>query len=294
MPGDGGVSSRTADAKMTGFRRVWGIPPRRMAATAKAFLLGFLVAVPVCGDTKEPRDAILRITNGEWPPFTSRAFVHGGVLSRIVADAFAQEGIEVRYGYFPWKRAYAYARDGIWDGSVGWAPTPAHLRDLRMSDPVIHVDKALYHLKGVSFDWKTIDDLRRWRIGGTAGYSYGPEWDKAVLEGRLKVEEVALDEQNIDKLVTGRVDAVAMEVDVAEYLIRTRLSKADADRIVRHPSLLVSTPVCLSLSRKLRDAPALIERFNRGLAKLKASGRYSGYLAESRKGGYLPVEPGGD
>ena len=81
---------------------------------------------------------------------------------------------------------------------------------------------------------------------------------------------------------------------MAEYLIRTRLSKADADRIVRHPSLLVSTPVCLSLSRKLRDAPALIERFNRGLAKLKASGRYSGYLAESRKGGYLPVEPGGD
>lgn len=277
---------------MNGFRRAWRVPPRRVAATAKAFLLGFLVAVPVCGDMKDSGGAILRITNGEWPPFTSRTFVHGGVLSRIVADAFALEGVEVRYGYFPWKRAYAYARDGIWDGSVGWAPTPSHLRDLEMSDPVIQVDKALYHLRSVPFDWKSIDDLRRWRIAGTAGYSYGPEWDQAVQEGRLKVEEVALDEQNIDKLVSGRVDAVAMEVDVAEYLIRTRLSKADAARVVRHPRLLVSTPVCLSLSKKLRDAPMMVEKFNRGLAKLKASGMYSRYLAESRKGTYLPAEPG--
>lgn len=292
MSGGGIAPSRTADAGMSGFRGVWGVPPRRLAATAKAFLLGFLVAVPVRGDTKESAGTILRITNGEWPPFTSRTFVHGGVLSRIVADAFALEGIDVRYGYFPWKRAYAYARDGIWDGSVGWAPTPSHLRDLEMSDPVIQVDKALYHLKSVPFDWKTIDDLRRWRVAGTAGYSYGAEWDKAVQEGRLKVEEVALDEQNIEKLVSGGVDAVAMEIDVAEYLIRTRLSKADAERVVRHPALLMSTPVCLSLSRKLRDAPALIERFNRGLAKLKASGKYNRYLAESRKGTYLPAEPG--
>lgn len=278
---------------MIGTRRVWCPPPVRVAAIAKAFLLGFLFAVPVSGDTKGAGNTVLRITNGEWPPFTSKSFVHGGVLSRIVAEAFALEGIDVRYGYFPWKRAYVYARDGIWDGSVGWAPTPAHLRDLQMSEPLVHVDKALFHLKSVPFDWKTIDDLRKWRIAGTAGYSYGAEWDQAVLDGRLEVEEVALDEQNIDKLVSGQVDAVAMEVDVAEYLIRTRLSKADADRVARHPMLLMSTPVCLSLSKKLRDAPAMIERFNRGLAKLKANGKYARYLVESRKGAYLPSDPGG-
>lgn len=63
-----------------------------------------------------------------------------------------------------------------------------------MSEPVIVVEKALFHLKSTPFDWKTIDDLNHWRVGGTAGYAYGVEWDQAVKEGRLKVSEVRLDE----------------------------------------------------------------------------------------------------
>ena len=226
----------------------------------------------------------VRIANGEWPPFTSEKLAHKGPLSRIVTEAFAQEGIQVEYGYFPWKRAYDYAKTAKWDGSVGWAPTPKHQQDFHMSTPVIMVDKGLFHLKNTPFDWVRIDDLKRWRVGAAAGYSYGDEWDKAVKDGRLAVEEVTVDEQNIRKLLLNRIDVIAMEVDVANHLIKTRLSPEEAAMIQQHPRLIMQTPICLALSRQSERSPDLLVRFNRGLQRLKASGAYDRYLQELRSG----------
>lgn len=226
---------------------------------------------------------VVRLTNGEWPPFTSERLEHGGVLSRIVAESFALEGITVEYGYFPWKRAYQFAMTGEWDGSVGWALTPDHLRDFLMSEPVIFVDKALFHMKSTPLNWSKIEDLSQWRIAATAGYSYGQEWDEAVKNGRLKIETVTNDEQNIKRLLAGRIDAFAMEVDVANYLIDTTLTPDEARQLTYCPKLLAHSPICLALSRKLEKAPVLLKRFNDGLSKLKAAGLYDQYLTKSER-----------
>ena len=226
---------------------------------------------------------VVRISNGEWPPFTSADLPHGGILSRIVTQSFALEGITVHYAYMPWQRAYQETKQGKWDGSVGWAPTPEHSRDFYMSEPVLQIDKALFHLDSVPFDWKTIDDLRRWRLGAAAGYSYGADWDRAARNGQLNIEEVATDVANLRKLLRGRVDAVAMEVEVAEYLMHTRLTPEEAAQIRQHPRLLSRTPICLALSRALgENGPQLIARFNHGLNRLKESGSYDAYLTEPR------------
>ncbi len=230
----------------------------------------------------------VRITNGEWPPFTSEQLPNGGLLSRIVVEAFALEGVTVEYGYFPWKRSYELAKSGRWDGSVGWAPSAEHLRDFLMSEPVIFVGKGLYHLKGTAFDWKAIADLHRWRVGGTAGYSYGGEWDRAAKTGRLKVDEVTTDEQSIRKLLLRRIDVVAMDVDVAEYLIQTLLTPEEAASIVRHPRLLTQAPICLALSRQSTRSAGLLPLFNRGLQRLKESGKYNQYIGQADRGGRAP------
>ncbi len=252
---------------------------RTLTNTLTGILLALVSLFPGCvlGES-------VRITNGEWPPFTSERLPDNGPLSRIVSEAFALEGVTVEYGYFPWKRSYDYARSGKWDGSVGWAPTPKHQQDFLMSKPVLTVDKGLFHLKNLPFDWKTIDDLKGWKVGSTAGYSYGDEWDKAVGDGRLKVEEVTVDEQNIRKLLLRRVDVVAMEVDVANHLLRTILTPEEAASIVQHPRLLMQTPICLALSRKSERSAALIARFNRGLQRLTESGAHARYIQELHAG----------
>lgn len=246
-------------------------------------LIGLLLALlSLCASVANAES--VRITNGEWPPFTSDQLPYKGPLSRIVAEAFALEGITVEYGYFPWKRAYEYAKTGKWDGSVGWAPTPKHLQDFHMSNPVIMVDKGLFHLKGIPFDWKSVGDLKGWKVGGTAGYSYGDEWDDAVREGRLKVDEVTADEQNIRKLLLRRVDVIAMEVDVANHLMRTLLSPEEAAMIAQHPRLIMQTPICLALSRQSARSAELLTRFNRGLQRLTESGAYERYIQELHAG----------
>jgi len=227
----------------------------------------------------------VRLTNGEWPPFTSsRKTGNNDILSLIVAEAFALEGVTVEYGYFPWKRAYDYAKSGKWDGSVGWAPTPEHRADFHMSQPVLTVDKGLFYLNSTPFDWKSIDDLRSWRLGAAAGYSYGESWDQAVKQGRLKVAEVSLDEQNIKKLIRGRVDVIAMEAAVASYLMPRILTAEESATVVCHPRLITRTPISLALTRQSDKSPQLLERFDRGLKKLIESGRYAKYMATLETG----------
>ena len=151
-----------------------------------------------------------------------------------------------------------------------------------MSKPVISVNKALFHLKNTPFDWKSIDDLGKWRLGATAGYSYGDEWDQAVKFARINVEEVTADEQNIRKLLLKRIDAFVMEVDVANYLIRKLLTPEEAALITSHPKLVVETSICLALPRQLEMSPSLLIRFNHGLQRLKDSGKYNVYLRDIR------------
>jgi len=47
----------------------------------------------------------IRIATGEYEPFLSENLKHNGVGLRIIREAFALEGGEVEYGWYPWKRA---------------------------------------------------------------------------------------------------------------------------------------------------------------------------------------------
>jgi polar amino acid transport system substrate-binding protein len=231
----------------------------------------------------------VRLTNGEWPPFQSEnGLKYHGVLSRIVTEAFASEGISVEYGFFPWKRAINYAREAKWDGSFAWAyERPDFKPDFYFSNPIVTVPKAIFHLKSKPLEWKTVDDLKGLRIGVTAGFTYGEAFDRAVKEGKITVEEVALDEQNIRKLLAGRFDAFAMEIDVAMYLMQTSLLPKEADLITYHPNLLMEARMSVIFPKTSEKSPHLVETLNRGLQKLKDSGKLDQYLMESRQGKYI-------
>lgn len=246
----------------------------------RSHLLALIASLPLLFAGHPAGAETLRITNGEWPPFTSQNLHHGGPLSHIVSEAFGLSGITVEYGYFPWKRAYEYARSGAWDGSVGWARNEAHLKDFVMSRPMIHVDKVLFYRKSEPIGWLRVEDLKRWRLGATAGYSYGEEWDEAVRNGVIRVETVTSDEQNLRKLAEKRLDAVAMDLDVGLFLLRTLLSPHHAEQITYHPRSLSRTSISLALTRKNPDSEAVMERFNRGLTALKASGKFDDFLSE--------------
>lgn len=60
----------------------------------------------------------VRLTNGEWPPYLGETLPYHGVASRIVAEAFALQGIEVQWEFHPWARSLKMAKQGVRDGSA--------------------------------------------------------------------------------------------------------------------------------------------------------------------------------
>lgn len=78
--------------------------------TAKMIL--FAVVMDMVSGTASGGGETVILSTNEWPPFLSESMKHNGVAAHIVREAFAAEGITVRYVFLPWKRAYHEALSG--------------------------------------------------------------------------------------------------------------------------------------------------------------------------------------
>ena len=64
--------------------------------TMKKFLIGIWIVIFFLNiATHSFAEETIRIAIGEWPPYTSKELKHYGVVSRIVAETFALEGVKV-------------------------------------------------------------------------------------------------------------------------------------------------------------------------------------------------------
>ncbi|MCP4104420.1 MAG: amino acid ABC transporter substrate-binding protein [Desulfobacteraceae bacterium] len=228
----------------------------------------------------------IRITTGEWIPYSSSDIKHNGVLCRITTEAFALEGIKVQWGFFPWGRASELAKKGLWDGSIFWYHTPERAKHFIYSDQIGSQSNVFFHLKTYKFDWKTIDDLKGIKIGSTIGYSYGKAFDDADKKGELNNERVPSDEMNFRKLFAGRIQVFPMQMDIAYDLLNRKFA-SEVQLVTYHPKLLNDLPVYLILSKnKTEQSNRIVKLFNKGLKQIKESGKYDKYFEEVTNGYY--------
>jgi len=229
----------------------------------------------------------VRLTNGEWPPFLSENLKYGGVISRIVKEAFAHEGVVVEYEYYPWKRAYDLALHGDRDGTVIWYYTEERAEHFFYSDSVYISKNVFFYLKEYSFDWNVLVDLKRMSIGAVSGYSNGKNIDAAEKAGILILEKVPLEQNNIQKLLAKRIELFTSDLDVGYNILNRHFKSGEIQQITHHPKPHSVQSMHLLLPKKSKRSQILLKQFNKGLEKLKASGRYDLYFTEFRKGKYL-------
>lgn len=224
----------------------------------------------------------VRITNGEWPPYLSKDLKGYGIASRIVTEAFALEGIKVEYGFFPWKRAFYLAEKGEWDGAAVWLRSPERERDFYLSDPIVKSSYVFFHLKSFGFNWKNIDDLRGLKIGATIGYDYGEKFEKAEKDGIINVVRVPSDEQNLMKLLHGRIDIFPLDMEVGYTMLYKMYKPETISMITNHSLPLRADPLHLLLTKKNGKNAKLMELFNKGLKKLGEKGEIDKFFEEAR------------
>ncbi|WLQ13632.1 transporter substrate-binding domain-containing protein [Hahella aquimaris] len=240
-----------------------------------------IVSVVLCLITSFAQAEKITLANGEWAPYLSENLKHHGFMSRIVKDAFAEEGIEVDYVFLPWKRGYEDAKEGKFEGTLIWGYNDERAKDFYFSDTVATLGTSLFYNKDNPIDWSAPEDLAKYKVGGIIGYAYGIE--ELENQGAVKIDRIGNEEGNYKKLAAGRLDIVLEDTEVGIESI-TRFGFAD--KLIPHPKTLEPRKYSVLISKKTPNAQHLLDAFNRGLKKVIEDGRYDKYLQESRKGEY--------
>jgi polar amino acid transport system substrate-binding protein len=229
----------------------------------------------------------IRITNGEWEPFLSNYSYKYGLDSHIVTEAFKLEGVDVKWGFFPWQRANENAKNGErWDASCCWWPDDDTKKDFLMSDAITETSFVFYHLKSYKFHWNSLPDLKEIKIGGTKKYHYGNEFMNAIKEKKLTIEYASKDEFNYKKLLAGRIQIFPNDPAVGNAQIRNYLSPDEANQLTYSQKKFGKSTLHLIMSKDHKRNEYFLDKFNAGLKKLKKSGRYQQMLKNLDEGKY--------
>jgi len=231
---------------------------------------------------------VIKVASGEWIPLTGKNIKHQGFCSHVVSEAFKLVGYQTKYSYSPWKRALTRARNTDVDVSLCWTKTSEREKDFIYSNAIMTQKKVFFHRKDLDFKWSTIDDLKKYKIGVTAGYSYGKDVDKAIKNNSLSTQVVTADKQNFKKLLLERVDLVPIEMIVGYTLINEIFPPIQRQYFTNNNKAISKENYYLIISKKLpkKRQEKILKDFNKGIKILRDSGRYQQMLESIYKGYY--------
>lgn len=246
------------------------------------------VLILICFGTTAKAETVT-LTTGEWPPFMSEEFKHGGMGTRIATEAFARAGIAVKYEYLPWKRAYDVARHGEVTGSLAWRKTPAREELFHFSEPLFSEKTVFFHKKSLDFDWKTLKDIGRHVVGLTLGYATTDQILPVVEMYGGRADIAPSDESNFQKLVNGRIQVFPCSEEVGYYLLKSKFPPGATDMITNHPKVFIQSPLYLVIGKSIPGGRQIMDRFDKGIIEMREEGLLEKYRQDSIAGKYLPA-----
>lgn len=237
----------------------------------KVYIIVVLFALGIVAGTAHARPVVY-LSSLEWPPYVGKYLPENGSSAKIVREAFAAMGFELRILFLPWKRAmhmadndfqvvgyfpeyYSPERAGKYVFSKSYSCSPVSL--LESKNPVV---------------WNTVDDLAGLRVGFVSGYVNTTALDRAVSNGTIVPDYAPTDKNNIMKVIKGRVDCAVVDPLVYGYLAVT-----DED-ISRHSGALQIEPRAFGVNELFvafqnDDAGRFYARIlNEGLKKIGQTG----------------------
>ncbi len=212
----------------------------------------------------------ITLVTGDWTPYTSSKEGEWKMAETVVVEAFKLEGIDAKLEHYPWKRSYTMVLDGEAEGTFPWYSNEEHRAEtIESKEVLIQAEEVFFYKKNNPFDWSTFEDLKAYSIGGTIGYSH-----VALLQSHgITVNAAASDEVNFKKLQAGRIDLFPASKLVGLTLVKSLFGEKSSD-ITYHPKSLSEGEAFVLFSKKTGNGQRLSDTFDKGLKKLKESGRY--------------------
>lgn len=221
-----------------------------------------------------PPPRALTIAADEWCPINCRpGQERQGIGVDLAKAIFEPLGYRVEYVIMPWARALEEARQGRVDAVVG-ANTADDPSLIFPDSFVLEITDDFYALQGRSIAFSGVESLKGLRVGYIKDYGYGKEIN-AFLERQRgtpgSVQEVSGEdalEQNIRKLMAGRIDVVLESSAVMDYTLK---EKNLADKVKRIGGL-PQGHVFVAFSPRVAASKERSRQFDAGMRRLEASG----------------------
>lgn len=167
----------------------------------------------------------IKIATLEWPPYTCENCPGGGITTKILRDQFKANGIEAEFEFFPWARASKLVEKGDFDALWPCWPDEVESLKLQKSSVIFTSPITFVGLKEKISQIKKMNDLLNYRLGSVTGYGYNEEF-RALLNGAKKGNQAVVNDQmNIEKLMAGRVDFIAIDLVNFRYILHSKMPK---------------------------------------------------------------------
>lgn len=218
----------------------------------------------------------LDLANGEWPPYQSAHLPRFGFASAVVSEAAALGGLQVRYGFYPWKRAEEMVRSGHVDGSLVWSQTALRDSFALFSDPIVQDrEVVIHHASKPLADWPLRQQWQGVHLALPLGSRTFHELVRLEREGRVEYHRVETPENGLRMILAGRMTAMTLANSVYQSLRQHKLTAQERSQLATLPTPIETVPFRLMLSRARPQAAVQLAAFNRGLQRLRQSGRYA-------------------
>lgn len=220
----------------------------------------------------------LRIVTEAWPPFVyAEQGEIRGADKEIADHLLTRLGYQVSWRLTPWRRALRDVESGDADAVLDIAPHPNYLTTfLFTAEPLSSHETMLFHDRRRPFAFRSLEDLKGLVIGVSPGYLYNN--DEFITSDAFFREPAPTFEANLQKLVRGRVDMVAMSRPVGLY---TSEALGISHQIRYHPLPLSHSEFYLAFHQDPRwIEPA--QAFSEALKVFKTSEEYQRILHKYR------------
>lgn len=229
----------------------------------------------------------LNIIVGEWPPFIAERAKHHGPVAHLISDLFKEAGYQVKFHFAPWGRVYSLAANSqLYDATAVWMHKPEREQDFLFSEAVLQEQFVFFSLKSRQLQAERLEQIIGLRLGGDIAYSYGPELDKMVADGKVSQQRVTDVKQNFGKLLRERIDLYPQELRVGLAELQNQLDPASAALITHSQTPFLRNDSFVMFPHKMPDSAKLRDKFNLQLQQAIASGRYRDYFDRLAKGEY--------
>ncbi len=239
------------------------------------------------------KETITIASNSDASPGWSEYSKHYGYIIHIATEAFASVGIQTQIKWYSsWKRAFDQAKHNEDDTTCCWFFVDEREKDFYYSDPVTEESQVFFHLKSYQFNWQSVDDLKDIQIGGNSGFHYGDAMEKAEASGNIMMDRARSYEQNLKKLLAGRIQIYPAATITAYEHLNNIFPQKTIELFTYNPKPLLTKQLHLLLPKKMptQRAKRLITLFNQGLQLLRSDGRYDKIIKDAQKGFYKKMD----